>query len=153
MELATIGYEGLDVETFFNILMRNGVQTIVDVRELPLSRKRGFSKTAMSTHAASLGLRYVHLPILGTPRDIRRDYRVDKDWDRFSARYLAYLKLQGLELERLAELIRREACCLLCFEADHLRCHRRYIADALYEKIGGELKINHLAAKEITPAA
>ena len=153
MALATIGYEGLDTQAFFNILIGSGVQTIIDIRELPISRKRGFSKTALSTHAASFGLRYVHLPILGAPRDIRHEYRDDNDWDRFSTRYLAHLKLQGAEIERLMKLVQAEECCLLGFAANHLRCHRRYVANALYAKTGGELKINHLAAIETAPAA
>ncbi len=153
MGLATIGYEGLDVETFFGILIGSSIQTVIDIRELPISRKRGFSKTALSTHAASFGLRYVHLPVLGAPRDIRHEYRDDDDWEKFSTRYLAHLKQQGPEIERLVELVQGEECCLLCFEANHLRCHRRYVAGALYAKTGGELKINHLAAREIAPSA
>lgn len=153
MVLSTIGYEGLDVETFFGILMHNGVKTIVDIRELPISRKRGFSKTILSTRAVSYGLKYVHLPVLGAPRDIRHEYREDEDWERFSDRYLAYLRMQGTEIARLAELVNSEECCLLCFESDHLRCHRRYVANALFAKSDGALKINHLAAKETMPVA
>jgi len=153
MTLATLGYEGLNIETFFSILKHNNIQTIVDIRELPISRKPGFSKSALIKQTESFGLRYIHSPNLGAPRDIRHEYRDDDDWDRFTDRYLVHLKLQNVELELLAELVQRENCCLLCFEANHLRCHRHYVANALVSRTGSQLNINHLVATEIMPVA
>jgi len=146
MVLTTLGYEGLDVEGFFSILDHNKVQTIVDIRELPLSRKSGFSKTALSKQAESYGFRYIHLRDLGAPRNIRHEYRDDENWDRFSKRYLEHLKLQSSEIELLAEMVRKENCCLICFEADHSHCHRNYVADAIQAQTDGEVMINHLGA-------
>ena len=47
MTVFTIGYEGLDIDTFMSLLGQHGIETIVDIRELLLSRKRGFSKRAL----------------------------------------------------------------------------------------------------------
>ncbi len=47
MSIFTIGYEGLDLAAFTGLLARHGIETVVDVRELPLSRKKGFSKQAL----------------------------------------------------------------------------------------------------------
>jgi uncharacterized protein (DUF488 family) len=44
--LYTFGYEGLDIETFMARVQQTEMRSIVDVRELPLSRKKGFSKSA-----------------------------------------------------------------------------------------------------------
>jgi len=44
MTIYTIGYEGIDIEQFFTLLSEHNIETVVDVRELPLSRKPGFSK-------------------------------------------------------------------------------------------------------------
>jgi len=44
--LFTLGYEGLTIEAFIARLQAAQVKTVVDVRELPLSRKKGFSKSA-----------------------------------------------------------------------------------------------------------
>ncbi len=43
--LYTLGYEGLSLAEFFDRLAQAGVSRLVDVRELPLSRRPGFSKT------------------------------------------------------------------------------------------------------------
>lgn len=45
--LFTFGYEGLDIDAFVDRALAAGVRTIVDVRELPLSRKKGFSKNPL----------------------------------------------------------------------------------------------------------
>ncbi|MGN6317380.1 DUF488 family protein [Trinickia sp.] len=44
MTVSTIGYEGLDIDAFISLLSENGIETVVDIRELPLSRKPGFSE-------------------------------------------------------------------------------------------------------------
>ena len=41
----TIGYEGRDVDEFVSCLMQYKVTRLIDVREIPLSRKKGFSKS------------------------------------------------------------------------------------------------------------
>jgi len=48
MTVFTIGYEGLDIDAFMSLLAEHGIDTVVDVRELPLSRKPGFSKKALA---------------------------------------------------------------------------------------------------------
>jgi uncharacterized protein (DUF488 family) len=153
MTLATLGYEGLNIETFFNILKDHSIETIVDIRELPISRKPGFSKNALIKHAESFGLQYVHLRDFGAPRAIRHQYRADDDWDKFTDEYLTHLKLQKASLVSLLDLVQHQNCCLLCFETNHLRCHRRYVANALFSRTDGQLEIKHLAAKEIITAA
>lgn len=152
MRLMTCGYEGTKPSQFFSTLLNNEVETIVDLRELPLSRKPGFSKSALATSAPRYDLRYVHIPALGCPREIRHAYREDDNWSRYTRRFLAYLKTQDQAMDALAELIERERCCLLCFEADPNYCHRSYVADALRltTRDGAKLSIVHL--KIPTPA-
>jgi len=144
MVLATMGYEGLETDSFFSILQENNITTIVDVRELPISRKAGFSKSSLSEMASFIGIDYVHFKALGCPREIRHDYRIDQDWSKYSHRYLAYLKTQSKEIMRLAELVETQNCCLLCFEANHSRCHRSFVADAVAQIAGDILNIIHL---------
>lgn len=153
MELATIGYEGLNVEEFFDILQNNGIETIVDVRELPLSRKPGFSKKALSETAKCHNINYIHFSSLGCPKDIRHDYRRDNDWNKYTKRFLQYLSTQSEQILKLIELIRAEKCCLLCFEADYHHCHRRYVADDVLFNFKGDLDINHLGATKVATVA
>jgi uncharacterized protein (DUF488 family) len=143
--LYTLGYEGLDIETFIARLQQVGVQTIFDVRELPLSRKKGFSKTALSERLKLAGIAYRHEPALGCPKDIRNCYRDDKDWARYTRSFLTYLKTQNEPVRALAKLAKAEVACLICFEADYDSCHRTFVARAANRAGGPEVK--HLFAK------
>ena len=48
MQLFTIGYEGINQTQFISWLSNHKINVVADVRNLPLSRKKGFSKTALS---------------------------------------------------------------------------------------------------------
>lgn len=144
MLLYTIGYEGLTSESFFGALARHHIETVVDVRELPISRKPGFSKSTLARLAAERGLNYLHLPALGCPREIRHDYRADGDWTRYTQRFLKYLNTQDTAVRQLAVQALREQCALLCFEADPAYCHRSFVAERVQELSRGQITVIHL---------
>jgi uncharacterized protein (DUF488 family) len=144
IELMTIGYEGLSRAEFFGMLDRCRVTMLVDIRELPISRKPGFAKTALEADMVKRGLKYAHLVELGCPRDIRHDYRADGDWARYTKRFKAYLGGQTEALEKLAGCMREERCCLLCYEEDYNFCHRSYVAEKVVGVVDCDVKINHL---------
>src|SRR5207253_4371258 len=124
MNLYTFGYEGLDLDAFIGRLKEAGVRQIVDVRELPLSRKKGFSKSALSAALVSHGIEYVHVATLGCPKSIRQRFKLDGDWHIYEKRFGEYLTTQAVAIRTLARLARTKAICLLCFEADYSKCHR-----------------------------
>lgn len=137
--LLTAGYEGQDIEGFIAKLLENGVQTIVDVRELPLSRKKGFSKSAFSAALASAGIAYLHAPALGCPKPIRDRYKADLDWQAYTRDFLTYIEEQDAPVRELIKLSRGTTACLVCFEADYTMCHRTYVARAAMHKGGPEV--------------
>ena len=144
IELMTIGYEALAPAEFFGILQRCRVGMIVDVRELPTSRRPGFSKTALSAAVQARGMAYEHVGELGSPRDVRHAYRADGDWASYTRRFKAYLETQTLALERLAGWMEENRCCLLCYEADFNFCHRSFVAERVAEMARGVVRIQHL---------
>ncbi len=143
--LYTFGYEGLDINEFVARLEQVGVKAIVDVRELPLSRKKGFSKTAFREHLAAGKIGYFHVPALGCPKEIRNRYRDDADWQRYSRDFLSYLQTQEATVRELSKLSRATTACLVCFEADYAQCHRSYVARAAHRL--GSPGILHLTPK------
>jgi len=144
LELMTVGYEGLSLQEFFGILEKCKVKTIIDVREMPLSRKKGFSKTSMAAELAKRGISYRHIQALGCPKPVRNDYRETGDWQAYTVRFMNYLQTQRDVMQDLAEIIQNERCCLLCFEEDYNFCHRKYVAEGLAPLVPDQLKINHL---------
>lgn len=133
--LVTIGYEGATPEDFLATLELSGVTTLLDIREIAMSRRRGFAKTALREGLASVDIRYRHEPCLGSPKAIRHPLREDADYTRFFRDFERYLKTQAALLETLAEEL-DGTVALLCYERDHTLCHRRAVADALREITG-----------------
>ena len=144
MRIYTIGYEGISITSFVNLLIDQSVETVVDVRELPLSRKPGFSKSALAATLDRSGLAYVHRPALGCPKPIRNRYRTDGDWASYKTAFLRYLDTQADALSNIAELATFTNCALVCYEADYNFCHRSMVADAM-ARIGG-MSVSHLSA-------
>jgi uncharacterized protein (DUF488 family) len=137
--ILTIGYEGASIAAFIDNLKRQRVKAVADVRELPLSRKKGFSKTALSDALATTNISYVHLRALGCPGPIRHRYRADRDWKRYSASFIAHLSKQQEALAELAAICERGRTALVCFEHDFNRCHRTFVAREVARLLGSDI--------------
>lgn len=145
--LYTFGYEGLTIEAFIDRLRQARVQLIVDVRELPLSRKKGFSKAAFREALAAAGIGYEHRPALGCPKPVRDRYKADGDWQAYTRSFLSYLSGQKAEIDDLSRSARAQQACLVCFEADFGLCHRTYVARAAHA--AGAPAVHHLTARTV----
>ena len=152
-QMMTLGYEGLTQDSFFRVLRANYVQTIVDIRELPISRKRGFSKSSLADSARWNSMQYIHIGELGCPKFIRHDFRADKDWERYVRRFSAYLDTQDVAMMKLAQRVMQENCCLICFEANFRLCHRSIVSERLTRFLQSDLKVIHLSAQLPKPSA
>ncbi|MBP0590484.1 DUF488 domain-containing protein [Paraburkholderia sp. LEh10] len=140
MTLFTIGYEGLDINDFVSLLDHHEIETVVDIREFPLSRKPGFSKTALTNLLNLSGFEYVHMVDLGCPKPVRNRYREDGDWSQYKRGFSSYLKTQATAIEELSNLAETSACALLCYEADYNHCHRMMVAAAVRSHCGADVE-------------
>ena len=143
IRLATVGYSGISLADLVTVLVHSGIDALIDVRELPLSRRPGFSKTPLSSALREAGIRYVHLRALGNPREHRRRYQAGQV--AVGARgYRRHVRRQGAEaLGQLAGEVVTGACCLLCVEADPDHCHRLALTDLLRDAVP-TLVVEHL---------
>lgn len=154
MTVFTIGYEGLDIDAFMSLLAEHGIDTVVDIRELPLSRKPGFSKKALASALNLSGLEYVHMVDLGCPKPVRDRYREDGNWKRYTDGFLKHLKTQVAAIAELSELAGSSNCALLCYEADFNFCHRSMVAKAVRDYCGADVKhIKAAEARTTSPAS
>lgn len=74
------GYEKQNIDDFVSKLMKNKISILVDVREIPLSRKKGFSKKSLQLKLNEAGIEYLHIKQLGSPKLIRHKLREDKNY-------------------------------------------------------------------------
>jgi uncharacterized protein (DUF488 family) len=102
--LFTFGNEGLTIEAFITHLQTAQVKTVVDVRELPLSRKKGFSNSAFCAALSAHGMAYRHAPALGCPKPIRNQYKMDGNWQTYTREFLKYIQTQDASLRELVKI-------------------------------------------------
>jgi uncharacterized protein (DUF488 family) len=142
--LFTIGYEQHRTPaSLVEALQVAGVGRLLDVRELPLSRRRGFSKTALGTALAEHGIRYEHQRALGNPKPLRDLYRSGRQAEGEVA-YLAHVRNgSAWAVRELAETMQEEPTCLLCWERDHRTCHRAVIVSEV-RRLVPNLQVAHL---------
>src|ERR1044071_6840407 len=115
MRVYTVGYQGHNIETFLDLLLAHGIRQIIDVRQLPFSRKPDFSKKRLTTHLAGVGIAYTHLVALGTPKPLRDELRRDHDYAGFFAAMEAIIAGQPESLGIALDLARAQPSALLCF--------------------------------------
>jgi len=132
--LFMIGYEGADLARFIKVLQDYDIELIVDVRFTPISRKKGFSKTALAQALARQGILYVHIRELGCPKQIRMRYQRTGDFSSYVHAYRnRVLDSAASGVADLASRAERSRVCLLCFEKDHDSCHRSVVAEKVRE--------------------
>jgi uncharacterized protein (DUF488 family) len=149
MTIFTAGYEGLTLDALLQYLAAAGVATVVDVRDMPLSRKPGFSKSALAAALTAAGIQYLHVKALGCPKPIRDRHRQDGDWQRYTRSFMAHMRRQSAALQELALLSEANSVALLCYERDPGQCHRAYVARAIATITGAQ--IAHIGAAGVIP--
>jgi uncharacterized protein (DUF488 family) len=123
--LFTIGYEGRALDELIAILASQRIDRVIDIRELPLSRRRGFSKTPLGAALGTAGIDYVHMREAGNP------YRKLKDElsrDELLAKYRVHISGAKSAVENVAAEARGHRAALLCYEAEPAQCHRSLLA-------------------------
>lgn len=143
--LYTIGYEGMNQDDFSNYLIRYNISVVADVRHLPLSRKKGFSKKALSESLFAKNIDYMNYRELGAPKELRDKLKKDGDYDTFfKAMALSVLNHKDKLAEINQMLCEGKNVALMCFEKNHNRCHRRVVAMGVRKINDNGLKIMHL---------
>jgi uncharacterized protein (DUF488 family) len=122
----TVGYAGRTLAEFVSVLQGARVDRVVDVRALPLSRRKGFSKTALSDALAKQGIEYVHLRAAGNPYRDRKN-----DINKCLALYAGHLDDHPSVVSEVGAAVEGRRAALLCVEADACHCHRSIIAERL----------------------
>lgn len=134
MKLYTIGFTQKRAEQFFELLGKNGVQRLVDIRLRPGGQLSGFAKQEdlpyfldkLANHC-----QYVHLPELAPTQEILGDYRSGSDWERYAKRFEALMDERDIPAILDRANFEGTPSCLLCSEATPEHCHRRLVAERL----------------------
>ncbi len=146
-EVFTIGYEGSSLEDFLATLMLKDIEVLVDIRDVPLSRKKGFSKNILADALEQNNIEYVHLRGLGDPKE-GRDAARSGDHDKFLKIFTTHLNSEAAQIDLLkaTDIALNQKAVFLCYERDPICCHRNIVVKKLVKET--DQKITHLGVKQ-----
>jgi uncharacterized protein (DUF488 family) len=138
----TVGHSNHPEQTFLDLLARNGITAIADVRSSPYSRfNPQFNRETLVKSLRSAGIAYVFLGAeLGARTDDNACYEGGKvQYDR-----LAKTEAFRQGLNRVVEGARSYRVALMCAEKDPLDCHRTILVARHLVDRG--LEVKHIRA-------
>jgi uncharacterized protein (DUF488 family) len=134
LTIFTIGHSTHPIGYFVELLQRNQISQLIDVRTIPKSRRNPqFNSDALAASLRTGRITYIHMKDLGGLRHPRKD-SINLGWRNGSFRgYADYMQTEefSLALARAIELAKKRPTALMCAEAVPWRCHRSLVADAL----------------------
>ena len=130
--VATIGHGTRSADELVACLREAGVETLVDVRRFPTSRRHPqFDRAALEKTLEDAGVAYRHAVELGGRRSGEAGEERFRCLETAGFRsYVARMTTPGWQ-EALAESLAQPSPCFMCAETMWWRCHRRFIAELL----------------------
>jgi uncharacterized protein (DUF488 family) len=129
-EIFTIGHGRRSAEELVDCLREAEVETLVDVRRYPASRRNPqFNKAALAETLADRDIAYRHAVELGG----RRSNVPGQERFACLGAFAGYAAAMGARewQEALAGALAEPSPCLMCAETPWQRCHRRLISELL----------------------
>jgi uncharacterized protein (DUF488 family) len=144
----TIGHSNHTAGRFLELLKAHGVNTLVDVRSFPGSRKwPHFNQDNLRGWLAESNIEYVWMPSLGGRRRPNKQSK-NTAWRNTGFRgYADYMESAAFRegIEQLLGIARRSTTAIMCAESLWWQCHRSLISD--YLKVAGH-RVLHIRSDE-----
>jgi uncharacterized protein (DUF488 family) len=142
MRVSTIGHGTRTADELIATLDGAGVETLVDVRRFPGSRRNPqFDQAALAVELEFASIAYIHAPGLGGRRSgVPGEERFGCLRVPAFRSYAAWMSSNEWQ-QALADTLGRANLCFMCAETLPWRCHRRLIADLLAAR---DVEVVHL---------
>ena len=147
--IATIGFGNKPAERFIALLRDARVVTIIDTRRRPDVASSGYARQRdlpfLLRSAANIG--YEHRPELTPPVALLDRYGRDEDWPSYMHDFDRLVLDSPDAKQVMMNLLARSATemmALMCLEPTPHQCHRRLVAERMYE-LDSSLEVIHLA--------
>jgi len=133
LKLYTIGFTQKTAQQFFDLLQKNQIDCLVDIRLHPDGQLAGFTKKEDLRYFLKTILRceYRHFLNLAPSDELLKAYRSDHDWPRYEDAFNILMDQRGIPEVLDRALFEEKTCCLLCSEPAPDHCHRRLVAERL----------------------
>jgi uncharacterized protein (DUF488 family) len=144
IKLYTIGFTKKTARQFFELLKKNNIKKLIDVRINHASQLAGFAKGADLEYFAEeiCGIKYEHIADFAPTKELLSDYQNKKiDWTEYQKIYRSIIETRKvIETYNFEDF---DDACFLCSEPTADQCHRGILVEYFWE-INPQIQIVHL---------
>lgn len=134
MTIYTIGFAQKSAEQFFELLKKNDIEMLVDVRLNNKSQLAGFTKENDLKYFLKniCNCEYQHCIEFAPTKEILDNYKKGKiDWKQYVEQFIPLMKKRNAVELFYKRFERYNNVCLLCSEPTPVQCHRRLLAELI----------------------
>ncbi|MFH1337594.1 MAG: DUF488 domain-containing protein [Nanoarchaeota archaeon] len=144
-KLFTIGFTKKSLEQFLELLKKNKISVVIDIRLNNTSQLAGFAKADDLRYILEefSGIKYQHITEFAPSKKIFDDYKKNKNWKKYEKAYKNLILQRKLKSKLLTLASIHKNICFLCSETESEHCHRRLLAEYL-KGLKPSIKIIHL---------
>lgn len=139
MYIYTMGFTQKRAEQFFEVIKKNDIEILIDVRLNNQSQLLGFTKGKDLVYFLSeiCGCKYDHNILFAPTKDILQKYKKNEIlWEEYEKQYNNLIEKRKIENIFKSKYSQYSKILLLCSEPTPEHCHRRLLAEYLKEKLG-----------------
>ena len=128
----TIGFSKKTAEEFFNLLEKNFVSVLVDIRLNNSSNLAVFSRFPDLPYflRRMCNIGYIHDKKFAPSKKILQDFKQNKiDWSEYKTQFLILIESRNVEEHIKKFYTELDKICFLCSEQEAEHCHRRIVAE------------------------
>ncbi|MEA5152023.1 MAG: DUF488 domain-containing protein [Oscillospiraceae bacterium] len=147
MTLFTIGFTKKTAKQFFELLRKNNMEILLDIRLNNKSQLAGFSKgDDLQFFLPELcHCDYLHCLEFAPTKEILDAYKKKQlSWNEYESQYTALIKKRAKYLEFYNRFENYSNVCLLCSEPAPEQCHRRLLAEMIADTAPRRIEIKHI---------
>lgn len=142
MDIFTMGFTQKSAEIFFENIIENEIEILVDVRLNNQSQLAGFTKGKDLAYFLNkiCGCEYKHDILYAPTKEILQAYKKEEvTWEEYEIHYNELITKREVAYSFKKHYGKYSRVLLLCSEATPECCHRRLLAEHLKEKLGGNI--------------
>lgn len=145
VKLYTIGFTKKSAKDFFELLKKNNVRVLIDIRLNNVSQLAGYTKKDDLKYFLKeiCNIDYIHDLLLSPTKEILDNYKQGKiDWQTYESKFINLLAERQVE-KKYHDIDYFNNACLLCSECEPDQCHRRLVAEYI-AKNNSKIEIVHI---------
>ena len=142
MDIYTMGFTQKNADNFFNTILDNKIEILVDVRLNNQSQLAGFTRGKDLAYFLRVicDCDYDHDTIYAPTKELLQAYRKNEiTWEEYEVRYNELINRRKVDFDFKKNYEKYEKVLLLCSEPTSECCHRRLLAEFLGKELGSNI--------------